>query len=196
MKKEDLHAAIEGLLFVTGDEGLTYKQLSEVLELEESQINEAVSSLKQLFAESNRGIQIIETAGILKLATLSEHTAYFKKLASSPVHSGLSRAALETLAIVAYKQPITRLDIDEVRGVKSEKSLQSLVSKLLVTDVGRVSGTGRAILYGTTSYFLDHFGLSSIDELPPLPENEEDDLMEDEADLFFKKMSETEFQNE
>lgn len=196
MKKEDLHAAIEGLLFVTGDEGLTYKQLSEVLELEESQINEAVSSLKQLFAESNRGIQIIETAGILKLATLSEHTAYFKKLASSPIHSGLSRAALETLAIVAYKQPITRLDIDEVRGVKSEKSLQSLVSKLLVTDVGRVSGTGRAILYGTTSYFLDHFGLSSIDELPPLPENEEDDLMEDEADLFFKKMSETEFQNE
>ncbi|MDQ0205844.1 SMC-Scp complex subunit ScpB [Alkalicoccobacillus murimartini] len=196
MKKDELQAAIEGLLFVTGDEGLTYKQLSEVLELPEDQINEAVVLLKQRFSEADRGLQVIETAGILKLATLPEHSSYFKKLASSPIHSGLSRAALETLAIVAYKQPITRLDIDEVRGVKSEKSLQSLISKLLVTDVGRVSGTGRAILYGTTSNFLDHFGLTSLEELPPLKESEDDGSIEDEADLFFEKMSETEWNHE
>lgn len=193
MKLEELYAAIEGLLFVTGDEGLTLKQLAEVLELEEHDVKEAVHFLKQRFQEEKRGLQVIETAGVLKLATLPEHTHYFKKLASSPIHSGLSRAALETLAIVAYKQPLTRLDIDEVRGVKSEKSLQSLVSKLLVAEVGRVSGTGRAILYGTTPYFLDHFGLKSLEELPPLPENSEQDSLEDEADLFFEKMSEVEW---
>ncbi|MEK4564787.1 SMC-Scp complex subunit ScpB [Alkalihalobacillus sp. FSL R5-0424] len=192
MKKEELHAVIEGLLFVTGDEGLTYQQLSDVLELKESDVNAAVTSLKQSFSDTNRGLQLIETAGVLKLATLPEHTSYFKKLASSPIHSGLSRAALETLAIVAYKQPITRVEIDEVRGVKSEKSLQSLVSKLLVTDVGRVSGTGRAILYGTTDYFLDHFGLTDLSELPPLPAGDNDEFSEDEADLFFQKMNESE----
>ncbi|TSB46847.1 SMC-Scp complex subunit ScpB [Alkalicoccobacillus porphyridii] len=191
MKLEELHAAIEGLLFVTGDEGLSHKQLAEVLELEEHDIKEAVHFLKQNFQTQKRGLQVIETAGILKLATLPEHTDYFKKLAASPIHSGLSRAALETLAIIAYKQPITRLDIDEVRGVKSEKSLQSLISKLLVTDVGRVAGTGRAILYGTTSYFLDHFGLKSLDELPPLPDHGDHGELEDEADLFFEKMNET-----
>ena len=101
----------------------------------------------------------------------------------------LSQAALETLAIIAYKQPITRVEIEEIRGVKTDKPLQTLMSKLLIKEAGRAEKAGRAILYGTTREFLFHFGLSSIKELPPLPDGSED-TEDEEADLFFEKFQE------
>lgn len=106
----------------------------------------------------------------------------------SPHASTLSQAALETLAIIAYKQPITRAEIEEIRGVKTERPLHTLSAKALIKEVGRAEGAGRAILYGTTKEFLDHFGLKNIGELPPLTEKEEE-FNQEEADLFLNRFS-------
>ncbi|WP_317889875.1 SMC-Scp complex subunit ScpB [Sutcliffiella deserti] len=183
---------VESLLFAAGDEGLTLKQLSAVLELEEGIAFDVLASLKDDYESPDRGIAIIELAGAFLLTTKKEHSIYLKKLVESPASQTLSQAALETLAIVAYKQPIARTEVESIRGVKSERPLQTLAAKALIKEVGRAEGTGRAILYGTTREFLDYFGLKDIKELPPLALNTEDG--EEEADLFFEKFQET-FEN-
>lgn len=183
---------LESLLFAAGDEGLSLKQLAEVLEIDEIKANEIIEVLKREYEEDeNRGIIIVQLAGTYQLATKKENAPYLKKLVDSPNNSTLSQAALETLAIIAYKQPITRAEIEEIRGVKTERPLHTLVSKALIKEVGRAEGTGRAYLYGTTKEFLDYFGLKSVDELPKLPEKVEDDFIQEEADLFFEKFQET-----
>ncbi|MFE7062485.1 SMC-Scp complex subunit ScpB [Sutcliffiella sp. NPDC057660] len=183
---------VESLLFAAGDEGLTLKQLSTVLEIEESEALDAISALREDYQSSDRGIAIIELAGTFQLTTKKEHSVYLKKLVESPTSQSLSQAALETLAIVAYKQPITRTEVESIRGVKCERPLQTLAAKALVKEVGRAEGTGRAILYGTTKEFLDYFGLKNIKELPPLTVTTDDP--DEEADLFFEKFQET-FEN-
>ncbi|EDL64812.1 SMC-Scp complex subunit ScpB [Bacillus sp. SG-1] len=183
---------LESLLFAAGDEGLSLKQVCAVLDVEEHQ---ALEIIEGLFAEyhndKSRGISLIELAGTYQLVTKKEHAPYLKKLVESPNVNSLSQAALETLAIVAYKQPITRADIEEIRGVKTERPLSTLASKGLIKAVGRAEGTGRAILYGTTKEFLDYFGLKDISELPPLPDNIDEEFMSEDADLFFEKFQET-----
>jgi segregation and condensation protein B len=183
---------LESLLFAAGDEGLSMKQITSVLEVDEIQANEIVTELQWDYeGDENRGITIVQLAGVYQLATKKEHADYLKKLVESPGTAHLSQAALETLAIVAYKQPITRAEIEEIRGVKTERPLHTLSSRALIKEVGRAEGTGRAILYGTTKEFLDYFGLKNISELPPLPDHIEDDEMQDDADLFFEKFQET-----
>lgn len=183
---------LESLLFAAGDEGLSMKQIKTVLEIEEFQAVEIVEMLRQEYEQNpNRGITLIELAGTYQLATKKEHSIYLKRLVESPGMHTLSQAALETLAIISYKQPITRLEIEEIRGVKTERPLQTLLSKGLIKDVGRANGTGRAILYGTTKEFLDYFGLKDLKELPPLPEKVEEDFPQEDADLFFEKFQET-----
>jgi segregation and condensation protein B len=130
-------------------------------------------------------------AGTFQLATKKENAAYLKKLVDSPHTSALSQAALETLAIIAYKQPITRAEVEDIRGVKTERPLHTLMAKVLIKEVGRAEGTGRAILYGTTKEFLDYFGLKNLKELPQLPEKVEEEYVQAEADLFFEKFQET-----
>ncbi|MDN3016650.1 SMC-Scp complex subunit ScpB [Paenibacillus sp. BSR1-1] len=183
---------LESLLFAAGDEGLSLKQLAEVLDIDEIKANEIIEVLKQEYdKDENRGIIVVQLAGTYQLATKKENAPYLKKLVDSPNNSTLSQAALETLAIIAYKQPITRAEIEEIRGVKTERPLHTLVSKALIKEVGRAEGTGRAYLYGTTKEFLDYFGLKSVNELPKLPEKVEDDYIQEEADLFFEKFQET-----
>jgi segregation and condensation protein B len=183
---------LESLKFAAGDEGLSLKQITAVLEVDEIQANEIVTELQQDYEDDeNRGITIVQLAGVYQLATKKEHADYLKKLVESPGTAHLSQAALETLAIVAYKQPITRAEIEEIRGVKTERPLHTLSSRALIKEVGRAEGTGRAILYGTTKEFLDYFGLKNISELPPLPDHIEDDELQDDADLFFEKFQET-----
>ncbi|OIJ16300.1 SMC-Scp complex subunit ScpB [Anaerobacillus arseniciselenatis] len=190
----EMKAIIEGLLFISGEEGIDEKQIADVLEIDIVMVKELLSNLIEQYRSETRGMQIVELAGVYQLTTKQEHAPYFKRLINSPNSATLSQAALETLAIVAYKQPITRAEIEEIRGVKSERPIQSLVSKVLVKEVGRVEGTGRAILYGTTNDFLDHFGLKSLRELPPLPEKEDDTALE-EADLFFQRLQENLVEN-
>lgn len=183
---------LESLLFAAGDEGLSLKQIISVLEVDEIQANEIIAGLQRDYdQDEHRGITIVQLAGVYQLATKKEHAVYLKKLVESPGTAHLSQAALETLAIVAYKQPITRAEIEEIRGVKTERPLHTLSSRALIKEVGRAEGTGRAILYGTTKEFLDYFGLKNIKELPPLPENIEEDELQDDADLFFEKFQET-----
>lgn len=183
---------LESLLFAAGDEGLSLKQIAEVLEVDDLHASEIIENLKQEYeSNENRGIMIVQLAGTFQLATKKDNADYLKKLVDSPHTSTLSQAALETLAIIAYKQPITRAEIEEIRGVKTERPLNTLMAKALIKEVGRAEGTGRAILYGTTKEFLDYFGLKNLNELPPLPEKVEDEFVQEEADLFFEKFQET-----
>lgn len=178
---------VEALLFASGDVGLSIPQLATVLDITEFQATDIIESLKEDYEEDRRGIHVVEMAGVFQLATKKEHSNYLKKLIESSNSHGLSQAALETLAIIAYKQPITRAEIEEIRGVKTERPLHTLVSKVLIQEIGRAEGSGRAYLYGTTKEFLDYFGLNSLEDLPPLTDfTEENDEMK-EADLFFGK---------
>ncbi|MGE1162378.1 SMC-Scp complex subunit ScpB [Peribacillus simplex] len=182
---------LEALLFAAGDEGLSVKQIASVLEITEYQARDIVESLKEEYISDVRGIQVIEIAGVYQMTTKKAHSDYLKRLVETTSTQGLSQAALETLAIIAYKQPITRAEIDEIRGVKTERPIHTLVTKVLIKEVGRAEGSGRAYLYGTTKEFLDYFGLNSIDELPPLADNSDDSFENGEADLFFEKFQQT-----
>nr|WP_295971738.1 SMC-Scp complex subunit ScpB [uncultured Bacillus sp.] len=179
---------VESLLFAAGDEGLSLKQIAEVLEMDEIIAENVLQDLLEEYnGNEQRGITLVELAGTWQLATKKEFSPYLKKLVESPHTSALSQAALETLAIIAYKQPITRAEIEEIRGVKTERPLHTLMAKALIQDVGRAEGAGRAYLYGTTKEFLDYFGLKNIDELPDLPEKVDEEYVQEEADLFFDR---------
>ena len=192
MKLEQMKAIVEGLLFIVGDEGIDSKQIADVLQISDMVAVELIEELKADYTKESRGIDLVEVAGVYQLTTKRDHAEYFKRLVESPTTSTLSQAALETLAIIAYKQPITRAEIEEIRGVKTERPLTTLMSKSLIKEVGRAEGTGRAYLYGTTKDFLEYFGLKTLEELPPLPEKlNEEDIPQEEADLFFEKFQET-----
>lgn len=186
-----LQSRIEALLFVVGDDGLTIKQLSQLLAEPEELIVQTMEVLKSTYEEDlARGLTIKEIAGVYQLITKSELADTIQRLVENPTVQSLSQASLEVLAIVAYKQPITRVAIEDLRGVKCERPIQTLASRGLIKEVGRSEGTGRAILYGTTKEFLNYFGLNSIEEMPPLPEDELVET-EQETDLFMTKFQET-----
>lgn len=183
-------AIVEGLLFIAGDSGLEIGQIAHALDLSESMTREVIEKLQKQYESNKRGLKILQHGQIYQMTTKKEHVDYYKKIMEQPNQNTLSQAALETLAIISYRQPITRIEIEDIRGVKSDSSIQNLVSKLLVQEVGRTDSPGRPILYGTTKEFLDHFGMRSLKELPPLPEQVEDTVEED-TDLFFSKFQET-----
>ena len=170
MNKEGI---LEGLLFVVGDDGLTLKQISELLEENIDTCKEILLSLKQAYEADNRGIRISYLGDAFKLTTKKEHKDYYQKLIVNPTTNTLSQAALETLAIIAYNQPITRIEIDELRGVNNTWLLRKLVAKGLIKEVGKSTMPGRPNLYGTTSDFLDYFGLSTIKDLPKIEPQED-----------------------
>ncbi|OCS92427.1 SMC-Scp complex subunit ScpB [Caryophanon latum] len=190
-----IQSKIESLLFVVGDDGLTLAQLASILEQDQKLVASALVEFKQqLDDDDTRGITIKELAGTYQLVTKQSMAETIQKLVENPSTQSMSQASLEVLAIVAYKQPITRVEVEELRGVKCERPIQTLVSKGLIQEVGRVEGTGRAILYGTTSEFLNFFGLNDLRELPPLPDAEVDEAST-EADLFMTKFQEA-FEND
>jgi segregation and condensation protein B len=183
---------IESLLFVTGDDGLTIKQLEIITEEHSKDLIEAIKALQNDYASSDvRGIEIKELAGTYQLISKKENAEIIQKLVENPTNQSLSQASLETLAIIAYKQPITRIEVEDLRGVKSERPIHTLVAKGLIHEVGRAEGTGRAILYGTTNEFLNAFGLMNLQELPPLPDEVVDSEDDGQTDLFMTKFQET-----
>ncbi|GGB33864.1 SMC-Scp complex subunit ScpB [Virgibacillus dakarensis] len=187
MKMTELKAILEGLLFASGDDGITVKQLSRILEVNAATVEHLLEELKYDYEHVERGMMIMQSHQVFHLTTKPEHSAYFKRLLETPQTSRMSQAALETLAIIAYRQPITRTEIEEIRGVKSDRPVQTLLSRSLIEEVGRRDGVGRPILFGTSKDFLIYFGLTSLEELPPLPENVDQEDIEHEADLFFEK---------
>jgi segregation and condensation protein B len=161
----DIPAVLEALLFVSADP-VTPSQLSLVLEISISAVEQG---LMQLAGElQSRGLRLQRHGGRVQLTTAPEIAETVERFLELEATSHLSRASLETLAIVAYQQPVTRPQIEAVRGVSSDGVMKSLLGKGLVQEVGRTEGPGRPILYGTAPDFLQHFGLNSLMDLPPL----------------------------
>ncbi len=173
MDYTEIKAIIEGLLFAVGDEGIDLKQIAEIIDLDEETTLDIIDDLMNDYKRDLRGFQLIQYADSFQLTTLPEHAEYFEKLVYLPSRATLSQAALEALGIIAYKQPITKAEIEELRGVQSDSALRTLVGKQLIKEVGRKDTIGRPILYGTTKDFLDYFGLEKLEQLPPLIEQVE-----------------------
>ncbi|WP_026906596.1 SMC-Scp complex subunit ScpB [Paucisalibacillus globulus] len=195
MRMKNVKAILEGLLFACGDDGISIKELAKIMEISEKAVEHLIEELKYDYEHASRGIIIMESNDVYHLTTKPEHSEYYKRLVEEPQSSRMSQAALETLAIIAYRQPITRSEIDEVRGVKSDRPVQTLIARSLIEEVGRREGVGRPVLFGTSKDFLTYFGLTSIEELPPLPDNFDEDEIEDEADLFFDRFNQLEEPN-
>ncbi|MGF2190347.1 SMC-Scp complex subunit ScpB [Vagococcus fluvialis] len=182
---------IEALLFVAGNEGLTLTEISHMINLSTASLYNEITELKKNYEESEESsLTILEVGDRFMLSTKKEYASLLKQYAQSSINQSLSQAALECLSIVAYKQPITRAEIEELRGVQSSGSVQKLVTRRLIEEKSRVDGPGRAILYGTTAYFLDYFGLKTVDELPPVEQLDENAEIEIPNDLFFDRFKE------
>ena len=183
-------SVLEGLLFVAGDDGIKLEEASYILELERSAVRQLLDELKKRLEDENSGLELLLTASHYKLVTKASLKSYIEKYAVSPYSSQLSQASLETLAIIAYKQPVTRVDIESIRGVQSSGSIQKLLLRDLIEEAGRLETPGRPKLYKTTAYFMDYFGLESLDALPDasdlfdLDSEEANQLFRDNHDLF------------
>lgn len=186
----DKVAVLEGLLFVIGEDGLSIEQIKEILEVEEEESKELIKKLREIYEEKTRGLRIDFLGNKIKLTTKREHKDFYKKLIENKETNTLSNSALETLAIIAYNQPITRLKVDELRGISSAQIVRKLVAKGLIKETGRSLDAGRPILYKTTSEFLDYFGMSTIEELPDIQEFLTKKEEEKEVDLYNSKYKE------
>lgn len=178
----NLTGVVEGILFVVGDEGITLKDLAETLDLSLEETKAILKDLQNEYEKETRGIRISFLGDAFKLTTKKEHKEYYEKLVDQGELTPLSQASLETLAIIAYNQPITRAEVDELRGVSSQHIIRRLVARNLVKASGKSTLPGRPNLYETTSDFLDHFGLSTLSDLPKIDEESSDESLE--QDLF------------
>lgn len=179
---------LEALLFVVGDEGIGLEELSYLLTIKTEEVYQLIQELQARYQEDDQSsLNILEVGNHFVLTTKRTFAPLLKKYAQSPLSNRLSQAALETLAIIAYKQPITRMEVEEIRGVQSSGSVQKLTARQLIEEKGRVEGPGRAILYGTTSYFMDYFGLKNLSELPDIQAMESELEEELPLDLFFDR---------
>lgn len=177
----NLLGVLEGILFVVGDEGITLDAVCEIMNIEAEEAKKLLLELRSSYEKDDRGIRISYLGDAFKLTTKKEHKEYYEKLIENPSTNLLSNAALETLAIIAYNQPITRVEIDELRGVSSSHIIRKLVAKGLVKEAGKSDMPGRPNLYKTTSDFLDYFGLATLADLPEIKETNNP---EDEKELF------------
>lgn len=173
--------ALEGILFVMGDEGIDLKSLCEIMNLNEDQVKDLLMELKKRYESESHGIRISYLGDAFKLTTKQEHKEYYEKLVVTPGTNKLSQAALETLAIIAYNQPLTTTEVSEIRGVDSRQLIRKLVAKGLLKEAGKSDMPGRPNLYRTTSEFLDYFGLATIEDLPQVKIEESS---ESETELF------------
>lgn len=183
---------LEAILFVAGEAGIGSEELSYLLNVDKQELAELILALEKKYqATLDSALHIFETEDHFVLTTKKELAPLLKKYAQGSSNT-LSQAAVETLAIIAYKQPITRTEIEQIRGVQASGPVQRLIAHKLIEEKGRVEGPGRPILYGTTGYFLDYFGLKDLTELPDTQELE-NALKDDESlDLFFDGVSEGE----
>lgn len=182
--RRTMSAALEGLLFLTGDEGITLEQAVNALGTDEETTKELFDELQKYYLDDSRGIEIAHFGETWRFLSKAAVHPYAKRLFSIDKESRLSNAALETLAIIAYRQPITRVEIEEIRGVGADMMLRKLEARGLICESGRSEAPGRPILYSVTEDFMDAFQLLSLDELPELPSFSED--TEGSDDLFGK----------
>ena len=158
---------VEAILFVTGN-AVEKKEISRALELTDAELEETLDALESGYDFERRGLRLLRFGAHVQLATRPDYAPYVEKLLQPVQKQSLSQAVMETLAMIAYKQPVTKAEIEQIRGVKCDYSVQSLASKGLIAEVGRKETLGRPILYGTTDTFLRHFCISSTAELPEI----------------------------
>lgn len=191
---ENKVGVLEGLLFVVGDEGLSFDQIIDALDVSIEEAKELVLVLKREYEKDSHGIQIAYLGDKIKLTTKKEHKDYYLKLIENKETNSLSPQALETLAIIAYNEPVSVQEIDEIRGVNSREMVRRLLAKGFIKEMGKSDLPGRPIVYSTTSDFLDYFGLSSKEDLPKI------DIMKneivDDTDLYESKYRESDSNNE
>lgn len=164
-RRKQYAAAIEALLYVSGDP-LTIGDLAQIMEISEEEADAAVSYLIASLEEGDRGLGVVRFAEKVQMCTKPEFASYIDRMGEPLRKQTLSQAALETLSIIAYRQPITRNEIEQIRGVRCEYVVSSLMTKGLIREVGRKESIGRPILFGTTDLFLRHFSLEDLSDLP------------------------------
>lgn len=159
-------ARLEALLFVAGEDGLSLRQLAELLELTPTALTQQLEKLASRYEkDENSSLCLLETSQTYKLVTKDSFSDLLRDFASSPINQTLSRASLEVLSIIAYKQPITRIEVDAIRGVNSSGAISKLQAFGLIKEIGKKEVIGRPKLYATTDYFLDYMGINHLDEL-------------------------------
>lgn len=163
--KKRLKGIIEGILFAAG-EPVALRELEKAMELDGNTIEELMRELEKEYGGVGRGLRLVQVNHTWQLSTKPEHYDFIKRVLGQQEASGLSKAAMETLSIIAYRQPITRIDIDNLRGVSSNSSVQRLLDRGLIKEAGRLEAPGRPILYKTTPAFLKTVNLKRIEELP------------------------------
>ena len=167
-----MKSALETMMFMWG-EPLEVKDAAEVLEAEKAEVRELFRELQAEYEQEGRGLRIREVDDAFGFVTLAENDMFLQKLCTPVRVRRLSQAALEVLAIIAYRQPVTRSEIDSIRGIKSERVIDGLIDKGLIEVTGRSEGVGRPLIYATTKEFLKKFGFASLKDLPEVPEYEE-----------------------
>ncbi len=182
MRLSELEAVVESLLFISG-EAVPLSAIAQTIEMDKATAKAIIHTLADKYESEKRGIRIVELDGSYQMCTAGECFEYIRNMYKSPNRQGLTQALLETLAIIAYKQPITRAQIEEIRGVSAEHAVSKLVEKKLVCEVGRMDSPGKPIMFGTTNEFLRYFGFKSIKELPPLGDIQEGQVQHEQHDV-------------
>ena len=167
MEKKNYEAIIEAILFTMG-ESVELEKIASTLELDKKETKKILERMMEHYADDSIGLQIIELDGAYQMCTKSEMYEYLIKIAKQPKRHALTDVLLESLSIIAYKQPITKVEIEKIRGVSCDHAVNKLVEYNLVCELGRLDAPGRPLLFGTTEEFLRSFGVHSIDELPTL----------------------------
>lgn len=173
----NLQGKIEAILYVAG-EAVPLKELARALNIGMDELNHELDRMKDVYDFEQRGFMIKRFGNQVQLGTRALYAQDVIRLLQPVQQQSLSQAAMETLAVIAYKQPVTRAEIEAVRGVKCDYSLQSLTNKGLITEVGRKDTIGRPILFGTTDAFLSHFGIRNLEDLPPMPSADTEESVE------------------
>lgn len=176
---DNIKTILEGLLFICGDEGLELEMAANALNINIEECEKEFDELQKYYTNDDRGIEIVRYNNTYKFLSKANIESYAKNLFKQSKTNTLSQAALETLAIIAYKQPITRVEIEEIRGVSADMMLRKLSAFGLIKEAGRSEAAGRPILYEVTDEFLDSFKLMSLEELPELPDFAKDDENEE-----------------
>ena len=177
---------IEALLFVAGEDGLRVRQLAELLSMPPTGVTQSLEKLAEKYQkDEDSSLALLETSNTYKIVTKQDFAELLREYSKAPINQSLSRAALETLSIIAYKQPITRMEVDEIRGVNSSGAISKLQIFDLIRENGKKEVLGRPNLYVTTDYFLDYMGINSLEELPIVEETE---LIAEESQLFTERI--------
>ena len=179
-------AEIEALLFVAGEDGLRVRQLADLLSIPPTGVIQSLEKLAEKYRkDEDSSLALLETTNAYKIVTKQDFADLLREYSKAPINQSLSRAALETLSIIAYKQPITRIEVDEIRGVNSSGAISKLQIFDLIRENGKKEVLGRPNLYVTTDYFLDYMGINSLEELPVVEETE---LITEEGQLFVERI--------